>query len=92
MGLGELALALLLCAAAAVGSSVPVAAWSQTRELRFLLVASANLSLLVLGVVWVYGMLRTNAPVYTATTLPALGLTALAAVLFLMTGAVPRRA
>lgn len=91
MGLLELFLAVVLAGASAVGSAVPVAAWSRTREGRFLLVAGANLALLALGLLWFWGQLPDRASAATEVSLPALVLAAAAALLLLATGLVRRR-
>ena len=92
MGVVELALSVVIAAAAAVGSGVPFSAWMRTREPRLLLVGGADLALLLVGLVWLWGQLPVSPPSYTATTLPAAALVALAALLLLGTGLVRRRA
>jgi hypothetical protein len=92
MALGELFLALIIGLASGIGSMVPVAAYLRTREPRFLLVAGGALCLLALGTVWAYGQAVSNPPSYTQTSLAALALTTLAALLWLSSGLVPRRA
>ena len=91
MGLLELFLAAVLAGASAVGSAVPMAAWARTRDGRFLLVAGANLALLALGLLWVWGQLPDRASPATAVSLPALALATAAALLLLATGLVRRR-
>jgi len=91
MALGELLLSLVVAVASAVGSMVPVAAWSRTKEPRFLLVAGASLCLLALGVIWAYGQAVAGAPSYAHASLATMGLVALAALLWLLSGLVPRR-
>lgn len=90
MALVELALAAIIVVLSAVGSTVPVAAWSRTREPRFLSLAGANLALLVLGVVWADGFVSATAPAYTATTEPAEALVAAACLLLLLGALLPR--
>jgi hypothetical protein len=92
MGLVELGLALVICGAAAIGSGVPIAAWSRTREPRFLLVAAAQFVLLAVGLLWLWGQLPERASEATEVSTPALALVALAAVLLLSTALVRRRA
>ncbi|HTT35987.1 MAG TPA: hypothetical protein VMH78_09020 [Thermoplasmata archaeon] len=91
MGLVELALALVTAGAAAAASGVPVAAWLRQREPRFLAVAGAALALFVLGLLWAWAELVPDAPGVSAASLPEAAVGALAAVLLLSTGAVPRR-
>jgi hypothetical protein len=91
MGLLELGLALVLCGAAGIGSAVPVAAWSRTRDPRFLLVAATKLTLLAVGLLWLWGQLPDRAASVTEVSAPALGLVALVAVLLLSTALVRRR-
>jgi hypothetical protein len=91
MALGELLLSLVVVVGSGVGSMVPMAAWSRTKEPRFLLVAGGSLSLLALGVVWAYGQSVSNAPSYAHVTIATAALTALAAVLWLLSGVIPRR-
>jgi hypothetical protein len=92
MELLALVLALGIVAASGLASGIPIAAWSRTRDPRFLLVAGADLALLALGIVWAYGELPVSPPGYAASTLPALALAAVAAVLLLATGLIRRRA
>ena len=92
MGLIELGLSLLICGASAIGSSVPVAAWSRTRDPRFLMVASAQLAFLAVGLLWLWGQLPDRASSVTEVSAPALGLVALATLLLLATAIVRRRA
>jgi hypothetical protein len=91
MALAELALAALIVAFSAVGSSIPVAAWSRTREPRYLSIGGANLALLVLGLVWADGFVSASAPTFTATTEPAEALVVVAAALLLLGALLPRR-
>ena len=92
MGLVELGLALVIAVASSVASGVPVAAWSRTRDPRFLLVAAASLALLALGLIWTWGELPGRASAVTEVSLPALGLGAIAAVCLLLAGVIRRRA
>ena len=91
MALLELGLALVICVAAAVGSAVPIGAFDRTRDPRFLLVAGAQLSLLVLGLLWLWGQLPGRGSSVTDVSASALALAALVAVLLLATALVPRR-
>lgn len=92
MGLLELFLAAVLAGASAIASAAPVAAWSRTREPRFLLVAAAHFTLLALGLLWLWGQLPDRASAVTAVSLPALALATVAALLLLATGLLRRRA
>jgi hypothetical protein len=91
MGAIELFLAVVICGCAGLASAVPFAAWGRTGDPRFGLVAGANLALLALGLVWLWGALPVSAPSYASATPLALGLVALVAMLLLATGIVPRR-
>ena len=91
MAVGELLLALVIAVASAVGSTVPVGAWFRTRDPRFLLVAGAELCFLALSMAWAYGQVESTAPSYTHVTVSTLGATALASVLLLLSGLLPRR-
>jgi hypothetical protein len=91
MAVGEFLLALVMALAGAVGSMVPLAAWGRTQEPRFLLVAGGELSLLALGFLWAYGQAVGNAPSYSHTSIAAVALGTLAAVLWLLSGMIPRR-
>lgn len=90
MGAMDFGLALVTCLTAAAASSLPVAAWMRLRDRRFLAIAGANLCLFALGVLWIYGQLVANAPASTHVTTATAGLTALASLLLLVTGLVPR--
>jgi len=91
MGLLELFLAVIIVGASGLASAVPVAAWGRTGDARFGLVAGANLALLALGLVWLWGALPVTAPSYTSASTLALAVVALVALLLLATGIVPRR-
>ena len=91
MALTGLLLGLVTAVLALVASSAPVAAWTRTRDPRFLLIAGADLALLAIGVLAVYGNSASRAPAFTSISAAALGLVALAALALLVTGLWPRR-
>jgi peptidoglycan/LPS O-acetylase OafA/YrhL len=91
VGLVELFVAVLIVGISCVNAAPPAAAWSQSHDLRFLLLAMAQLGLAVLGLVWAWGQTPWGPPAWTATQLPVMGLVLLVALLFLATTLGPRR-
>ncbi len=91
MGSLELALAAAIVVLSGVSSGVPFAAFGRTRDARLLLVGLANLALLALGILWLYGELPIQPPAYAATTLPALAAVTFASACLLATGIIRRR-
>jgi len=71
VGLTELFVAVLIAGISCVNGAIPVAAWSRSRDGRFLLLAAANAGLIVLGGEWAWAQLPTGAPAWTATSLPS---------------------
>lgn len=92
MGLAELFLAVLIVGVSAVNAAVPIAAWTRAHDSRFLLLATANLGLAALGVVWTWGQLPGNPPSYSAVQLPVLAIALVATLLFLAATLSPRHA
>lgn len=90
MGLEALALALVLGAASAAGSALAIGAWTRTRDARFLLLAAAQWSLLVMGAIWALGQILASPPLYARAELPEIGLSALCACLLVLGSIVPR--
>ncbi|HEV2449565.1 MAG TPA: hypothetical protein VGU43_04035 [Thermoplasmata archaeon] len=91
MGLPELLLAAVTAGASALGSGVPVAAWSRTRDPRFLLIALASLALLALGLVWVWAVAAASPPAYAVASFPEVVLGAVVSVSLLGASLLPRR-
>lgn len=92
MGLLELFVAVLIVGISAVNASLPLAAWVRARDGRFLLLAAANLALLLLGAVWAWGQWPGNPPGYAVAQLPVLLLVLVVTVFLLGTTVWPRRA
>lgn len=90
MTLEGLLLGLVAAVAGFLGSSSPVAAFSRTRDPRFLLVAGAMLALLAVGVLGAYGAAAAHPPTYAQLPATPLGLIALASVLLMLTSFYPR--
>jgi hypothetical protein len=91
MGLVELFFSTLILALSIVNAAVPAAAYSRTRDPRFVLLVGANLAFAALGALWSWGELPVSPPGYVAVSLPVLGLAALAVVFLFGTVLVPRR-
>ena len=91
MDLVGLGLSIVISVAASVGSAVPVAAWQRTREPRFLLLATASLALLLVGILGAWARVVANPPTYAEISTTFLALLSLAALLLLATGLIPRR-
>ncbi|HYA71249.1 MAG TPA: hypothetical protein VEH28_07785 [Thermoplasmata archaeon] len=91
MGLEELFVAVVIVGISCVNAAVPAAAWTRSRDGRFLVLSAANLVLALLGIVWTWGQLPWNPPAWTSAQLPVMGITLLATLLFLATTLWPRR-
>jgi hypothetical protein len=91
VGLAELFVAVLIAGISLVNAAVPAAAWSRSRDSRFLLLAGANMGLAALGLVWTWGQLPWDPPAWAAVQLPVLGLALLVTLLLLATTLWPRR-
>jgi len=91
VGLEELFVAVVIVGISCVNAAVPAAAWTRSRDGRFLVLSAANLVLALLGIVWTWGQLPWNPPAWTSAQLPVMGITLLATLLFLATTLWPRR-
>jgi len=91
MGVVPLLLGLLVALGGLVGSSVPVAAFTRTRDPRFLFVAGAELLLLVVGILAAYGNTVLQPPTYTQIPETPLALLAGVSLLLVLPGLLPRR-
>jgi hypothetical protein len=91
VGVAELFVAVLIVGLSCVNAAPPAAAWVRSHDLRFVLLAAAQLALAALGLVWAWGQLPWGAPAWTAVQLPVLGIVLLVALLFLATTLGPRR-
>jgi hypothetical protein len=92
MGLPELFVAALIVGLSAVNTLVPLTAWSRARDPRLLLVAGANVCLLVLGALWAWGALPAGAgSEFASPPWPVLVLVFGTALLLLGTALLPRR-
>jgi Na+-transporting methylmalonyl-CoA/oxaloacetate decarboxylase gamma subunit len=92
VGLVELFVSVLIVGISAINAAVPSAAWSRSRDPRFLLLAAANGVFALLGAVWTWGQLPTSPPVYAQAQLPVLGIALVIAFLLLATTLWPRHA
>jgi multisubunit Na+/H+ antiporter MnhB subunit len=87
----EFGLTAALVIMAALSSALPVAAWSRTREPRFLLVAGAGLLFMALGLAWAYGLAAAHPPAWSSTTEASVGIVDLAVGCLLVSTLLPRR-
>jgi peptidoglycan/LPS O-acetylase OafA/YrhL len=92
VGLVELFVAVLIVGISCINAAPPAAAWARSHDLRFALLATAQVGLAVLGLVWAWGQTPWSPPAWTAAQLPVLGIVLLVALLFLATTLGPRRA
>lgn len=92
VGYLELFVAVLIVGVSCVNAAPPLAAWSRSRDRRFLLLSSANAVLALLGGMWTWGQLPWNPPSWASAQLPVLLLVFLVTLLFLTTTLWPRRA
>lgn len=91
MGLLVLFVAALISGLSVINVVVAAGAWSRARDPRLLLVAGANASLLIVGLLWSWGQVP-GGPSEFATPSWAVLLLVLAAALFLLgTALLPRR-
>jgi hypothetical protein len=91
VGLAELFVAVLIVGISCINAAPPAAAWTRSRDGRFLFLSAANLGLAAVGLVWAWGQLPWNPPGWASAQLPILGLTLLVTLLFLATTLWPRR-
>ncbi|MGA7861901.1 MAG: hypothetical protein WCB19_08615 [Thermoplasmata archaeon] len=91
MGLPELFVAALIAGISVVNSVVALGAWSRARDPRLLLVAGANVSLLLVGLLWAWGQLPGGPSEFDNPSWPVLILVLAAALFLLGTALLPRR-
>lgn len=91
MALPELFIAALIAGISVVNSVVALGAWSRARDPRLLLVAGANLSLLVVGVLWAWGQVPGAPSEFASPSWPVLILVLVAVLFLLGTALLPRR-
>jgi len=92
VGLVELFVAVLIAGVSCVNGAMPAAAWSRSRDGRFLCLAAANGILAVLGGLWGWGQLPVHPPAWTAIAWPTEGIVLGVALLLLAATLLPRRA
>ena len=92
MGLVELFVAVLIVGVSCVNGAMPAAAWSRSRDGRFLCLAGANGVLAGLGGLWAWGQLPVGPPSWTAIAWPAEVVVLGVALLLLAATLLPRRA
>ncbi len=92
VGIAELFVAVLIVGLSCVNAAMPAAAWSRSRDGRFLLLSAANLGLALLGAVWAWGQLPWNPPSWTSASLPPVLIVLVVALLLLASTVWPRRA
>jgi type II secretory pathway pseudopilin PulG len=92
VGLLELFVAVLVIGVSLVNAGPPVAAWSRSRDVRFLFLAASNVGLALLGAVGAWGQLPYSPPAWAVLQLPVLALLLLVVLLLLVTTVLPRRA
>lgn len=91
VGLAELFVAVLVAGISCVNAAPPAAAWTRSRDGRFLLLATANGAFALLGALWTWGQLPWNPPSWAAASLPVLVVALLVTLFFLATTLWPRR-
>lgn len=92
MGLVELFVAVLIAGISCVNAALPAAAWTRSRDGRFLCLAAANAVLAVLGGLWAWGALPDHPPSWTAIAWPPATIVLAVAALLLVATLLPRRA
>lgn len=91
MGLYELFVAALIAGISAVNSAVALGAWSRARDPRLLLVAGANVGLLLVGLLWGWGQIPGGPSEFASPSWPVLILLLVTALFLLGTALLPRR-
>jgi hypothetical protein len=91
MSLAELFVAALIAGVSVVNSVVALGAWSRARDPRLLLVAGANLSVLLVGLLWGWGQLPGGPAEFANPSWPVLILLLVTALFLLGTALLPRR-
>jgi hypothetical protein len=91
MGLPELFVSVLIAGLSLVNAVVAVGAWYRTRDGRLLLVAGANLALLLVGLLWAWGQFPSGPSEFAAPSWPVLLLVLVATLFLLGTALLPRR-
>jgi hypothetical protein len=91
MSLPELFVAALVAGISVINSVVALGAWSRARDPRLLLVAGANVSLLVVGLLWSWGQLPGGPAEFASPSWPVLLLVLVVALFLLGTALLPRR-
>ncbi len=90
VGLPELFVAVLIVGISCVNAAMPTGAYLRSRDGRFLVLASANAGLALLGVLWTWGELPLNPPSWIVGSLPLMILVLLVDLLLLATTLWPR--
>jgi hypothetical protein len=91
MGLPELFVAVLIAGISVINAVVALGAWSRARDPRLLLVTGANVSILLVGLLWAWGQLPGGPSEFAAPSWPALILVLVASLFLLGTALLPRR-
>jgi hypothetical protein len=91
MGLPELFVAVLIAGISIVNAVVALGAWSRARDPRLLLVAGANGSVLLVGLLWAWGQFPGGPSEFAAPSWPVLILVLVASLFLLGTALLPRR-
>jgi hypothetical protein len=91
MGLPELFVAALIVGLSVVNAIVALGAWSRARDPRLLLVSGANVSVLLVGLLWAWGQFPGGPSEFANPSWPVLILVLVAALLLLGTALFPRR-
>ena len=91
MGLPELFVSALIAGLSVVNAIVALGAWTRARDPRLLLVAGANVSLLIVGLLWAWGQLPTGPSEFAAPSWPVLILALVTTLFLLGTALLPRR-
>jgi hypothetical protein len=90
VGLPELFVAVLIAGISCVNAAMPSGAYLRSKDGRFLVLASANGLLALLGILWTWGELPLGPPAWIVESLPVLVLVLLVALLLLATTLWPR--
>lgn len=91
MGLLELFVAALIVGVSLINAGVALGAWTRARDPRLWLVAGANLSLLLIGLLWAWSQVPGGPSEFGTPSWPVMILVLVAALFLLGTALLPRR-
>jgi hypothetical protein len=89
--LEDLFVSVLIVGLSLINAAIPIGAWRQSSDRRYLWLSLANAFLAILGAIWAYGVLPVAPPSWTAPQFPIPLIVLAAVVAFLLAALWPRR-